>query len=62
MKNRTINVKGGDVAIFTREEQDYISLTDMVKNFDGGSALIEKWLKKQRYGAVFVRMRTTQQP
>lgn len=47
MKNRSINVKGGDIAIVTREEQDYISLTDMVKNFDGGSALIEQWLKNK---------------
>ncbi len=47
MKNRTINVKGGDITIVTREEQDYISLTDMVKNFDGGSALIEQWLKNK---------------
>lgn len=46
-ENCTINVKGGDVAIVTREEQDYISLTDMVKNFDGGSALIEQWLKNK---------------
>ena len=28
--------------IATRHEQDYISLTDMVRNFDGGSALIEQ--------------------
>jgi hypothetical protein len=35
MKNRTINVKSGDIAIVAREEQDYISITDMVKNFDG---------------------------
>lgn len=47
MKNRTISVKGGDIAIVTREEQDYISLTDMVKHFDGGSALIEQWLKNK---------------
>lgn len=47
MKSRVINVKGGDIAIVTREEQDYISLTDMVKNFDGGSALIEQWLKNK---------------
>jgi hypothetical protein len=24
-----------------------ISLTDMVRNFDGGSALIEQWLKNK---------------
>ncbi|ADL54299.1 KilA-N domain-containing protein [Gallionella capsiferriformans] len=47
MKSRTINVKGGDITIVTREEQDYISLTDMVKHFDGGSALIEQWLKNK---------------
>lgn len=47
MKNRVINVKGGDIAIVTREEQDYISLTDMVKHFDGGSALIEQWFKNK---------------
>lgn len=47
MKNRTINVKGGNIVIVSRAEQDYISLTDMVKNFDGGSALIEQWLKNK---------------
>ncbi len=26
-------------------EQEHISLTDMVKGFEGGSALIEQWLK-----------------
>jgi len=47
MKNRIINVKGAEVTIVTRHEQDYISLTDMVRNFDGGSALIEQWLKNK---------------
>ena len=47
MKNRIINVKGSEVTIATRHEQDYISLTDMVRNFDGGSALIEQWLKNK---------------
>ncbi len=47
MKKCIINVKGGDIAIVSREEQDYISLTDMVKNFDGGGALIEQWLKNK---------------
>lgn len=35
MKNRIINVKGAAVTIATRHEQDYISLTDMVKRFGG---------------------------
>ena len=47
MKNRIINVKGSAVTVATRYEQDYISLTDMVKHFDGGSALIEQWLKNK---------------
>lgn len=47
MKNRSINVQGTDAAINARHAQDYISLTDMVKRFDGGGALIEQWLKNQ---------------
>jgi len=47
MKNRSIIVKGTEVSIASRHEQDYIALTDMVKNFDGGSALIEQWLKNK---------------
>ncbi len=47
MKNRIINVKGSAVTVATHHEQDYISLTDMVKHFDGGSALIEQWLKNK---------------
>ncbi|MBS1546883.1 MAG: KilA-N domain-containing protein [Bacteroidetes bacterium] len=45
MKNRTITVKGTEVTIATRNEQDFISLTDMVKGFEGGSALIGNWLR-----------------
>jgi hypothetical protein len=45
MKNRVITVKGSEIVIATRHEQDYISLTDMVKSFDGGNALIEQWLR-----------------
>jgi len=47
MKNRVITVKGGEVTVATRHDQDYISLTDMVKRFDGGGALIEQWLKNK---------------
>jgi len=47
MKNRTITVQGAEVGITTRHEQDYISLTDMVKNFEGGSVLIEQWLRNK---------------
>ena len=47
MKNPSITVQGSEVAIATRHEQDYISLTDMVKRFEGGGALIKQWLKNK---------------
>jgi len=47
MKSRVISVQGTDITIATRHKEDYISLTDMVRNFDGGSALIEQWLKNK---------------
>ncbi len=47
MKNKSILVQDTEVTITTRHDQDYISLTDMVKNFEGGSALIEQWLKNK---------------
>jgi KilA-N domain len=43
----TINVKGTTISILSKKDDDYISLTDMVRNFDGGSALIEQWLKNK---------------
>lgn len=47
MKNRTINVKGSEITIYRREQEDYISLTDMVRNFEDGLVLIEKWLRNK---------------
>lgn len=47
MKTRIITVQSSPVTITTRGEQDYISLTDMVRHFDGDSALIEQWLKNK---------------
>ncbi|PIE39028.1 MAG: DNA-binding protein [Gammaproteobacteria bacterium] len=46
-KNRSIQVQGTDITITSKNDEDYISLTDMVKNFDGGNALIEQWLKNK---------------
>lgn len=46
MTNRTINVKGGDITIVTREAQDYISLTDMVRNF-GDESILYNWLRNR---------------
>lgn len=38
-----INVDGNEIQILKMKEEDYISLTDMVRNSDNGSALIEKF-------------------
>lgn len=46
-KKSKINVQGTAITILNQNENDYISLTDMVKNFDGGSSLIENWLKNK---------------
>jgi len=46
-KRSNIEVQGTTVGILSRPEGDYISLTDMVRNFDGAGALIEQWLKNK---------------
>jgi hypothetical protein len=46
-KKSTIEVQGTSIAILSGPSGDYISLTDMVRNFDGGGALIEQWLKSK---------------
>lgn len=46
-KNTKIEVQGTEITILSKEHGDFISLTDMVRNFDGGSALIEQWLKNK---------------
>jgi hypothetical protein len=43
-KKSTIEVQGTSISILSGPGGDYISLTDMVRNFDGGGALIEQWL------------------
>lgn len=45
--NKKINVQGSEIAVFRSEEQDYISLTDMVKDIENGLTLIEKWLRNK---------------
>jgi KilA-N domain len=46
-KNSTIEVQGSAIAILSKEHGDYISLTDMVRIFEGGGALIEQWPKNK---------------
>lgn len=42
-----LNVDGTEIQVLQIEEDDYISLTDMVRNLDNGPALIEKWLRNK---------------
>lgn len=44
-KNKSIVVQGVEVHIATQDDEDYISLTDMTEKFDGGSSLIDAWLR-----------------
>ena len=46
-KKSTIKVQGTSINVWSKHEDDYISLTDMVKNFEGSGALIEQWLKNK---------------
>jgi KilA-N domain len=46
-KRSTIAVQGTSIGILSQPGGDYISLTDMVRNFDGAGALIEQWLKNK---------------
>jgi len=47
MKKQTINVKGAEITVLSQNQQDYISLTDMARNFEDGVVLIEKWLRNK---------------
>ncbi len=42
-----LNVDGTEIQVLQIEDDDYISLTDMVRRIDNGSALIEKWLRNK---------------
>lgn len=46
-RKSVINVKGTEITILSQENQDFISLSDMVKGFEGGSVLIEQWLRNK---------------
>lgn len=40
-------VDNAEIQIIKFEEEDYISLTDMVRNIENGVVLIEKWLRNK---------------
>jgi len=45
-KNKTINVKRAEIAILQKGQEDYISLTDMVKGF-GDDTMIYSWMRNR---------------
>jgi hypothetical protein len=45
--NQTITVQGVEVHVLSKDDEDYISLTDIVQKFEGGSTLIEAWLRNK---------------
>ena len=46
-KNRKIEVKGVVIAVTEREKEDFISLSDIANGFEGGTGLIEKWIRNK---------------
>ncbi len=46
-KKQSVVVQGVEIHIASHGEEDYISLTDMVSGFEGGSTLIEAWLRNK---------------
>jgi hypothetical protein len=46
-KPTIINVRGTDIAVTQRDNQQYVSLSDIASGFEGGSSLIEKWIRNK---------------
>ena len=46
-KNKKIEVQGTEITVLTGNKEDYISLTDIVRNIKNGPSLIEKWLRNK---------------
>lgn len=47
MSTKSMLVQGIQITISSQNAEDFISLTDMVKGFEGGSSLIEAWLRNK---------------
>lgn len=44
-RKQTIHIQGSDITVRQIDNTEYISLTDMTKGFEGGSRIIENWLR-----------------
>lgn len=47
MAKKIITVEGVEIRLLTESKTDFISLTDLTQNFEGGNGLIEKWLRNR---------------
>lgn len=61
-KNQSIVVQGVEIHLFSHNQEDYISLTDMVSGFESGSSLIEAWLRNKNTIEFIGGVGTYQQP
>lgn len=46
-KVTVINVKGTEISVLAHNDNDFISLTDIISGFEGGNSLIEQWLRNK---------------
>ena len=48
-KNTTINVKGTEIGLFSKENEDYISITDIARHKDSANtdSIIQNWLRNR---------------
>lgn len=47
MAKKKLTVEGTDISLLASRKDDYISLTDIDRRFDGGGRHIENWLRNQ---------------
>lgn len=47
VKTAIIKVNNTSIGVTSYNDNDFICLTDMTKNFEGGSKLIEKWMNNK---------------
>ena len=46
-KNQSLIVQGVEIHVTQKDDEDYISLTDMTQNFSGAEQLIKNWLQNK---------------
>jgi hypothetical protein len=49
MKNQIITVRGSEIAVISKREEDYISITDMArhKNPDEPKDIVKNWMRSK---------------